>query len=363
MKRHWRGRDDGLNERLDALDEERKAAVKFGGRRRGFLAPAFLALLMAALVVGVGFLVSGGEGRSQPAKITVQEGESLSSVAGRMEEAGIIGNAGLFQLRARLQGKATGIKPGTYSFGPEEGAGRILSKLSEGKPVPTFEITVPEGLTIDQTAAIVAKNANVSQEEFKRAAGSTDYDYPFLQKDGVESTEGFLFPKTYEFEEGVNARRIVRRMLEQYYDETGGVGIKEAKQRLSLTEEEIVTAASLIEREAAGDREKPLIASVIYNRIREDMPLQIDAAIQYALGNPGTRLSAGNLEMDSPYNTYENSGLPPTPIASPGLDSIKAAVNPSDTDHLYFVLKKDGERHKFSETYEQHQKAVRKAGR
>jgi len=132
--------------------------------------------------------------------------------------------------------------------------------------------------------------------------------------------------------------------------------------RLNLTEYELLTVASLIEREAANPQEKPLIASVIYNRLRQDMPLQIDATIQYALGKPRENLSLADLEVDSPYNTYQNYGLPPGPIASPSRDSIEAALNPQETDYLYYVLTAGGEEHFFTDNYDEFLQAKAEAG-
>lgn len=152
-------------------------------------------------------------------------------------------------------------------------------------------------------------------------------------------------------------------MLRQYALETEELDFERARRELGMSEYQIVTVASLIEREAAGDGERPVIASVIYNRLQEDMPLQIDTTVQYALDEPKENLSLQDLKVDSPYNTYERPGLPPGPIASSGLDAIRAALNPADTDYLYYVLDESGESHTFTESYEKFLKAKEKAGR
>ncbi len=250
-----------------------------------------------------------------------------------------------------MGGYGTEIKTGEYTFARDEDSDKILQKLTAGEAVPALAITIPEGLNLEQTAQEVAKQSSVPAAKFEEAARRTDYGYGFLEDPAVETTEGFLFPKQYEFEEGTTAPQMVTRMLEQYLLETQTLDISSAKERLNLTEYELVTVASLIEKEASNPEERPLVASVIYNRIRQDMPLQIDATVQYALERPKEELSLADLKIDSPYNTYENSGLPPGPICSPGRQSLEAAINPAETDYLYYVLKANGEEHFFTSSY------------
>jgi UPF0755 protein len=243
------------------------------------------------------------------------------------------------------------IQTGEYTF--EQGADYdgILVKLTAGKAAPILAITIPEGLNLEQTAREVAEQSVVPADRFEEAARRTDYGYAFLEDPAIKSTEGFLFPKQYEFEEGTTASQMVTRMLEQYLLETQTLDISGAKEQLNLTEYELVTVASLIEEEASNAEERPLVASVIYNRIRRDMPLQIDATILYALERPKEELSLADLRTNSPYNTYENTGLPPGPICSPGRQSLEAAINPAETAYLYYVLKSNGEEHFFTDNY------------
>ncbi len=354
-----------LEARLSALQPRNKGRRR---RRRSNPGPLVLGLLLIVGTIGALYYVfsaalGGDESAGKPVRIEVAQGDTLSSVAEKLEEKGVIGNAFLFKLEARLSGESAEIKPGRYTFVPGEDDEKIMQKLTSGKAVPTFAVTIPEGLTIEQTAEQVARHSDITVQEFVNAARSTDYGYAFLQDPAVKTTEGYLFPKRYEFEEGTDARGVVNRLLEQYLIETEGVDFEEAGQRLNLSEHEIVTVASLIEREAATSAERPVIASVIYNRLREGMPLQIDATIQYARGEPKENLSLQDLEIDSPYNTYENPGLPPGPICSPSLESIEAAVNPADTDYLYYVLDASGEKHTFHENYDDFLQAKAEAGR
>ncbi len=355
-----------LEARLDAIGGRPASARRRKKRRSGRpLAGLLLLAGVLAVIYAIFAAATGGdEARAEPVKIRVAKGDTLSGVAERLEEKGVIGSSFLFELEARLEGKSTAIKPGEYTFRPGEDDDRILARLTAGQAAPTFTVTIPEGLTIEQTAQRVARasGGDITVEEFERAARSTDYPYAFLKDPAIETTEGFLFPKKYEFEKGTTARQVVDRLLEQYLIETQGLDIEGARERLNLTEYELVITASLIEREAANPQEKPLIASVIYNRLREGMPLQIDATIQYARGEPKENLSLQDLKINSPYNTYQNTGLPPGPICSPSLSSLQAAVNPAETDYLYYVLKRGGEEHFFTSDYQEFLRAKEAAG-
>jgi UPF0755 protein len=328
-----------------------------------------LSLLLVVFVLGAIYLVYAIGNRSEqeepedPAKIEVVKGDTLSSVAEKLKQAGVIESAFMFKVEARMEGYGTEIKTGEYAFTPGEDSGKILERLTAGEAVHTLAVTIPEGLNLEQTAQEVAKQSDVPAAKFEEAARRTDYGYGFLEDPAIETTEGFLFPKQYEFEEGSTAPQMVTRMLEQYLLETQTLDIPSAKERFNLTEYELLTVASLIEKEASNPEERPLVASVIYNRIRQDMPLQIDATVQYALERPKEELSLADLKIDSPYNTYENTGLPPGPICSPGQQSLEAAINPAETDYLYYVLKPNGEEHFFTSNYEEFLEAKAQAGR
>ena len=298
-----------------------------------------------------------------PVTVMVEKGDTLSSVADKLEEAGVIESSTLFNLKARAEGETTEIKPGEYQFLPGEEGDEILKALANGDSVSRVEVTIPEGLTLKQTAGIICEETGIPTEEIETAAKETDYGYAFLGDPKIQTTEGFLFPKKYEFEQDVDARQVIDRLLKQYLVETKDLDFKGAEKRLNLTEYELVTLASLVEREAANDEERPLVASVIYNRIRQKMPLQVDAAVQYALGESKKNLSLDDLKVDSPYNTYKSTGLPPGPIASPSRESIRAALAPAKTDYLYYVLQADGKEHFFTDDYEEFLEAKREAER
>jgi len=326
-----------------------------------------LGILLVAAALGAVYLlyatVTGESEPEGPAKIEVAKGDTLSSVAEKLEGAGVIPSAFMFKMEARVGGYGTEIKTGEYTFARGEESEVILHKLTAGEAVPTLAITVPEGLSLEETAQEVAGQSGVSAAKFEEAAKRTDYGYGFLENPQIKSTEGFLFPKRYEFEEGTTASQMVTRMLEQYLLETQTLDISGAKERFNLSEYQLVTVASLIEKEAARPEEGPLVASVIYNRLRRDMPLQIDASVHYALDKQGEELSLADLEVDSPYNTYENTGLPPGPICSPSRQSLEAAISPAQTNYLYYVLKSNGKEHFFTNNYNKFLAAKAEAGR
>jgi UPF0755 protein len=323
-------------------------------------------LVVTLLFVGVplgAYLISsaGPRGENEPATVTVEQGDTLSSVAGKLEEVGVVGSSLLFELGARYNGWDNEIKPGEYRFVPGEEREVILRTLSNGDSISAFTITIPEGLTLEQTARVVEEESGVPAEEFEAVAEEADYGYAFLENPDIETTEGFLFPEKYEFEGEVSAEQIVNRLLEQYFVETRELDFEAAQRRFNLTEYELITTASLVEKEAANPEERSLIASVIYNRIRADMPLQIDATVQYILHKPKENLSFDDLEVESPYNTYKNRGLPPAPIASPSRESIRAALEPAETDYLYYVLEAGGKEHFFTDDYDEFLEAKEEA--
>lgn len=357
-RRRRRRYPDEVDARLEAVQSSSpKRRVRGPKRRRK--SPAVPLLLAVILLIGglygayrlVGAVFGGGEeAAKQPVTVVVEQGDTLASVAEKLDEAGVVSSSSIFELEARVGGSATDIKPGQYQFEPGQSGEEILEALSSGV---TYEVAIPEGLTLEQTAQKVAEQTGVPAEEFEKAAGETDYEYAFLDDSSIETTEGFLFPKKYEFQNDVSAEQIVDRLLQQYLIETQSLDFAATEKRLNLTEYEILTTASLIEKEAASPEEQSVVASVIYNRIRARMPLQVDATILYALGEPKERLSLDDLEVDSPYNTYKNTGLPPGPIASPSRGAIQAALEPSDTEYLYYVLKPGGGEHFFTDDYDE----------
>ena len=225
----------------------------------------------------------------------------------------------------------------------------------QGPNATGTKLVIPEGYTVDQVASTVESSLGMSADDFKAQAKASNYvsEYSFLKDAYNDSLEGYLYPKSYTFtSDSLSADTVIRKMLDQFASETES--LKLSKGANGLTSQQIVTLASLVERETAVDSERAKVASVIYNRLDKDMFLQIDAAIVYARGGGSSAVTYNDLKIDSPYNVYTNKGLTPGPICSPSIDSIKAALNPESTDYLYYVASSanDGT-HKFTSSYEE----------
>jgi UPF0755 protein len=300
----------------------------------------------------------------RPVTVTVPEGSGTADIARILAEAGVVENAQMFRLRARLDGVDGTLKPGTYDLATRMPYDELVKRLVAGPPVSYVEVTIPEGFTVDQIAARLEEKAGIPADDFLELAkhGAERYaaERPYLRDVKTGSLEGYLFPKTYRITEGMSADDVVRTMLEQFDKEVAQVDLGYASSK-NLTLHDVVIIASMIEREARLEAERPLVSSVIYNRLRKGMKLEIDATIEYILPGTRPRLLNKHLKIDSPYNTYMYPGLPVGPIANPGLSSLKAAAQPADTSYLYYVLTgKDGS-HTFCTTYEEFQRAKAKS--
>ncbi|MCR8907657.1 endolytic transglycosylase MltG [Thermophilibacter sp. ET337] len=338
--------------------------------RRQSRAP-FFALAFVAVAVVVGFVLvvipaltgSTGEGETQEVvagntvTITVPEGSGAAAVADALFDAGAIANKSEFLSEVRRTNAEASLKSGTYEIVTGTDQSDIIAMLTTG-PVMAVSFTIPEGYTLAQIAAVVEQEANIPSSDFLAQAKASAYvdDYPFLADVTDDSLEGYLFPKTYGFPTSdVTADDVIRAMLDQFQTEVASIDFSAAiasiQERYGITvnEDDIITMASIIEREAATDEQRADIASVFYNRLEIGMMLQSDATLVYSLGRDVT---ADDLKVDDPYNTYTREGLTPTPICSPGLPSIQAAANPSETSYLYFYITPDTAT--FSETYDEH---------
>jgi UPF0755 protein len=217
--------------------------------------------------------------------------------------------------------------------------------------VPTARLTIPEGYRLTQIAERVHEELGLDEDRFVTLSEGKEWSLePYLPPG--KGTEGFLFPETYRFSTNTSARDVIQRLLDQFATEAEGLDWADAK-ALGVSDYEIVVIASMIEREAAVASDRPKIAAVIYNRLAEGMPLGIDATVGYIDPDPSDGLTASDFEIDSPYNTRLHAGLPPTPIASPGIASLRAALAPADVPYLYYVLCGDNGEHRFSVTYDQ----------
>ena len=306
----------------------------------------------------------GGE----PVIVQVEDGDSASEIADKLEEAGVIQSARLFRVLTALMALGDELVAGDYEFERGETALTAIQRISAGATAPLL-VTIPEGLRAEEIGEKLENAGVVSAQEFLRALGDV-YDASFLAELPAGSgLEGFLFPATYGFSRGEGGHDVVQRLLnafdQRYQDEIRP--LLPARSRLSL--HQAITLASIIEREAQVQEERPTIAGVFLNRLELGFLLQADPTVQYALGsNPASvqqfgywkqGLTQADLGVASPYNTYQTLGLPPGPIANPGLDAILAALEPADTNFLFFVACTDGSgRHAFAATLAGHNQNV-----
>lgn len=285
--------------------------------------------------------------------VQIEPGSTVSEIAATLAEQGVISNPLLFKIAAALRGSTRDLKAGEYRFDRSMSLMEVLAWLEQGH-VTLHTFTVPEGFTLKQIARLLEQKELADNSEFLRLSSD-----PGLCEElglGGPNLEGFLFPDTYKIARGMPVERVIRVMVDRFWSVCSGE-LAQSVAASDLTLREIVTIASIVEKEAIFDDEKSLIAGVIFNRLKRNMPLQCDVTLRYPLDNYGIHLTYADLKMDSPYNSYLNRGLPPTPICSPGLSSLESALNPAETEHHYFVSMNNG-RHKFSTTLAEHNKAV-----
>jgi UPF0755 protein len=303
----------------------------------------------------------------EPRKIEIPSGTGSSGIARLLEDEGIIRNKLAFSAYLKYKKQGDRFQAGQYEMTPGMTLDEITDKLNRGDVIKEemIRFTIPEGFTVPQIAEKLSAEGLVNMESFIALVnGSSEWPYEWvgsIPKDGNirYKLEGYLFPETYEMKKGSTEQDIVQRMLSEWERKSKLLpeDWQAQQKKQGLTLHELLTVASLIEREVVVDDERTVVAGVIYNRLQKKMPLQIDATIQYLFDKPKERLFEKDLQLESPYNTYLNAGMPPGPIASPGLASIKAALWPEETKYLFYVTKKDGTgRHLFAETFEQHKK-------
>ena len=288
---------------------------------------------------------------------------SVGYVAKQLKDAGIIKYKGLFELYCSVSHAKTKIDPGTYELSTNYDYRALVKKMQVGSgAMVTTKVTIPEGYTMEQIFHKLEDENVCSYDDLMDAAANYSYNYSFIDQSmqgDAKRLEGFLFPDTYEFYQGMQASSAINKFLENFHDRITAEMLEKADER-GMTMQEVVTVASMIEKEAANDDERAMIAAVIYNRIEAGMPLQIDSTIMYVLPEHKDVLTVEDTKIDSPYNTYQNKGLPPTPIANPGLASIKAALSPASTQALYYALDAESGTHKFFTNYGEFQAFVAK---
>ncbi len=287
--------------------------------------------------------------------ITIEQGSSLREISSLLRSEGVIRSEYLFKGYVYLKGKQADLQAGSYRFAREVKVDEIAHKISSGK-VADEQITIPEGFTLEQIAHRVSEHLPIEAEEFLDTIENNDWNREYLpDRENVEwKLEGYLYPSTYNVHYNISPEDLITIMLNRFENEW----LEKLRQSYlqnenDLTVNELVTIASMVEREAKLIEEKPLIAGVIYNRLENEMKLQIDASVQYALPERKERLLYRDLEIESDYNTYLNFGLPPGPIANPGGNSLQAVLEPEESDYLFYFARPDGS-HVFTESYQEH---------
>lgn len=291
-------------------------------------------------------------GTAAPVRFTVVQGATVSQVGEALEQQGVIRSASYF----RWMGRESKLKPGVYKVSANQTPAEMLERFVNGK-VDTTKVTFPEGFTVRQMAARLKKNGVITDDTsfltMVREQGTKVGGRAF-----PDDLEGYLFPDTYQFPWGSSPQEVAGLMAGNFRERVID-GLEKEQKESGHSLKDVIIVASMIEREAEVEEDRPHIAAVIYNRLKKGMPLQIDATIQYARGQHKERLMNSDLEIASPYNTYKNSGLPPGPICCPGLPSIEAALKPSTSDDLFYVDSGEGTgHHLFAKTYAEHLKNV-----
>ncbi len=318
-----------------------------------------------ALVVGLGMgmllctiatplvaLIAPGPLPDPNAKIYIRTGETLEAISHKLSNANVVRSPRMFRWAAALSARDRSIRSGVYRFTGRLTLPAVLAVLATGGEQKM--VTIPEGLATAQVAELLERHGLGAREEFLELARDPD----FVSSVGIraDNLEGYLFPDTYSLTEAMTPREILALMVRRFH-EVVGPEIQPRAAELGMTLAEVITLASIIEKETGDPNERPLVSAVFHNRLVLGMPLQSDPTVAYALGRAGSKLSKEDLAHPNAYNTYVRPGLPPGPIANPGLASIRAALNPASSRALFFVSRNDGT-HEFSSTLAAHNRAV-----
>ena len=322
-------------------------------------------VVLAVTQIGRNWLVPANANDTQIVEVEIPEGTPVSTMGDILEEQGLIRSSSAFSLLVRVQGAAANLQAGVHDLSPSMTMPEIVAALQEGaEEAGLLKVTVNEGLTVDQIAEVVADSTSYSAEDFLNLMSNQEFlaqlvqQYPILTDSYNNPNvryvlEGYLFPATYDVAQGETLESLVTQMV----DKTNEVLSKYQADidASSYSLQDIMSIASLVEKEGQTTEDRKLIAGVFYNRLEQGMPIQSDISVLYALGTHKEMVTYDDLEVDSPYNLYTNAGLPPGPMNSPSEDAIAAALEPTDNDYLYFYANlKTGEVF-YTDNYEQHQ--------
>jgi UPF0755 protein len=312
---------------------------------------SFLIVLLVLIIGGLGAWWINGvmpakPSATKPQSFEVTQGEGVRQIANDLKAQGLIKDPIIFFLLIKQKGIGQKIQAGEFQLSPSMSAGRIADVLQLA--TDDVRVTIPEGKRAEEIAAIFKEHFSNYQDSWEQQ---------------LVSQEGYLFPDTYSFDKSADITTIVSTMEENFAKKYANIT---DGQKTALTKAQIITIASIVEREAKFEQDRPLVASVIMNRLNAGMPLQVDATVQYAIGTPTNWWptltdSGNNYAPSSPFNSYTNTGLPPTPISNPGIEAIKAVINAPQTNYLFYVSDKSGVNH-YEVTGEEHQADIEKYG-
>ena len=284
--------------------------------------------------------------------VKIREGLSTAEIAERLAEKDIIDSSLRFRILARFYGYDDKFRPGSYTFTAGMSDEEVFQKLLTGEK-KFVRFTVPEGFGVKEIAERLYNLDLVDKDEFLKAAEDfMPYDYMRKRKNVFFAAEGFLFPDTYNVESDIEIEEILNLMAANFDDRLTPT-MRVSAEKMGLSVYDLITLASLVEREVRYPEDRPIVAQVLLKRLKLNMPLQTDATLQYLMDTPKVEVSIEDTQIDSPYNTYQHTGLPPGPIANPGMASIMAVLHPAETDYLYFVADRQGHNH-YAYTYEEH---------
>lgn len=348
----------------ELLEQSPAPGAPRGPRQRFPKVVGLLVVLVAVvlLMVTAGFGVTKLRSYFQPAAdyagsgsgqvvVQVKPGESAYGLAVRLVELDVVKSAAAFRKAASNEPRASSLQPGYYELRKRMSAASALALLLDPGARLLGRVTIPEGSTENQTLALIAKNSKVPLAELKQAAANpAALGLPAYAQGRLE---GFLFPATYDVEPGTSAVQVLTMMVNRFQESAAQLGLVERSKALGLTPYQVVIVASLIERESRLKEEYPKVSRVVYNRLKKNMTLGIDASILYGLGRTSGVLKQSDLEKNTPYNTRLRPGLPPTPIASPGDAALEGALAPATGDWLYYVLASKDGRQLFTSNYQE----------
>lgn len=351
----------------------RSGRVRPTGGRSSIIRIALGAFALVVLLGAIGLSVTRVLGEQSPAAqadvtpgvpvhVVIEPGSTSASIARQLADLGVIESALAFRFRVKDMGVDGRLRAGEYDLTTQMAYEDVIDLMLAGPSAEYVDITIPEGFTAEQVAARLAARAGVDAVEVMRlcTSGAAEFaeEHPYLEGAHGGSLEGFLFPATYSIEVDMSPREIVEMMLDHFDTQVATIDLSVAEAH-DLSLEDVVTIASILEREAQLAEEFPLVSSVIYNRLARSMKLQLCATVMYTMPDGTSSLTNKDLEQETPYNTYLHEGLPVGPISNPGLRALQAAAQPAATDYLYYVLTGADGSQTFTATYDEFLRAKR----